>query len=120
MDRMREHEALVDSVLVALSATGICRVWKQPTGAAYRNGRMVRYGTLGSADISGILVGGTRLEIEVKTGNAQQRKSQKAFGKMILEMGGVYLVARNVQETVELVKKVAALVTSLPPSREFV
>jgi hypothetical protein len=73
-------------------------VWHQPTGAAYRNGRLIKYGLKGAADISGITCDGRRLEIEVKTGNAEQHGSQPHFEKMILDMGGIYFIARSVED----------------------
>jgi hypothetical protein len=107
MDRGEAHERLVDDLLLALSATGVCRVWRQPTGAAFRDDRLVRYGTVGSADISGVIRGGTRLEVEVKTGRGVQSKNQLAFEKMITAMGGLYIVARDVETVVNRVKESA-------------
>jgi len=107
MDRSAAHEKLVDALLVALSKAGDCRVWRQPTGAAYRDGKLVRYGVLGSADISGIMRNGKRLEIEVKTGRGVQTERQKAFQSVIANFGGLYLVARDVESVVNLVKSAA-------------
>lgn len=104
MSRGAKHEILVRELLVALSRTGVCRVWQQPTGMAFRNDVAIRYGVIGSADISGILRGGRRLEIEVKTGKGVQSQVQKNFEKMILEFGGVYIVARDITKTIETVK----------------
>lgn len=103
-----EHDRLVDQIIKALSATRLGKFWSQPTGAAYRNNVLVRYGVIGSADISGIMVGGKRIEIEVKTGKAEQSEGQKNFESMIKMMGGFYFVARSVSEAVESVKSVAA------------
>lgn len=103
-----EHDRLVDEIIKALSATRLGKFWSQPTGAAYRNNVLVRYGVIGSADISGIMVGGKRIEIEVKTGKAVQSDGQKNFESMIKMMGGIYFVARSVSEAVESVKSVAA------------
>lgn len=86
------------------------RFWNQPTGAGYRNGVLVRYGVVGSADISGILVGGRRIEIEVKTGKAIQEPQQKNFEAMIKMMGGIYFVAHSVEEALSSLKSIAALV----------
>lgn len=96
-----EHDLLVNEIIKAMSATGKCRCWSQPTGAAFRDGEMIRYGVLGSADISGIVVGGRRLEVEVKTRKAVQQKNQRAFQAMITAMGGIYFVARSVPDAIE-------------------
>lgn len=92
------HDKLVNEIILAMAATNLCKCWSQPTGAAYRDGQLIRYGLKGCADITGILLNGKRLEVEVKTGKARQQKNQEAFEKMILEMGGVYFVARSVDD----------------------
>ena len=40
------------------------------------------------------------VEIEIKTGNARQSKAQKAWEKFIKEMGGVYVLAREPDQTI--------------------
>ena len=83
-----------------MSESELCRCWKQETGAAYRDGNLIHYGLKGSADISGIMRDGRRLEVEVKTGKAVQQENQKAFERMILTMKGVYFVARSVEDAI--------------------
>lgn len=83
-------------VVVAVNASRIARVWPNPTGAAYRNGQLIKYGLKSSADITGILRWGQRLEIEIKTGNATQTEGQEYFEEMINNFCGVYLVGRTV------------------------
>lgn len=90
-----------------MSETELCRCWKQETGAAYREGELIHYGLKGSADISGIMRDGRRLEVEVKTGKAVQQENQKAFEAMILKMGGVYFVARSVSNALDLLQAAA-------------
>lgn len=104
MNRSEEHKKLLKKILLALSATGVCRVWRQETGAAYRGQKLIRYGRVGSADISGIMQNGKRLEVEVKTGKAVQNDAQKDFGKMINAMGGLYVVAKDVETVLNIVK----------------
>ena len=103
-----EHDRLVEDIIKSLSATRLGKFWSQPTGAAFRHDTIIRYGVIGSADISGIMVGGKRIEIEVKTGKAQQSEQQKNFQSMINMMGGFYFVARSVSDAVDFVKSVAA------------
>lgn len=81
-----------------MAATKLCKCWPQPTGAAYRDGKLIRYGLKGSADITGILRDGRRLEVEIKTGNAKQMAHQEVFQTVINSMGGVYFVARSVED----------------------
>lgn len=103
------HDKLVKEIVVAISGTGLGRFWEQPTGAAYRNDKLVRYGLIGCADITGIMVGGKRIEIEVKTGKAVQSDEQKFFESMIKMMGGIYFVAHSIDEAVTLVKSMATV-----------
>lgn len=100
-----EHQDLVRRLLVAISATNICRVWAQNTGMAYRDGRAVKFGVIGGADISGIMRDGRRLEIEVKTGRAVQRQSQLNFETMINKYNGIYIVARDIDTVLDTLKK---------------
>ena len=64
--------------------------------------RPIRFGIVGQADITGI-VGpwGRRLEIEVKTGKDKMSDEQRAFQQMILSAGGIYLVAVDVEATLQ-------------------
>lgn len=60
--------------------------------------RVVSVNLPGAADITGILRGGRRLEVEVKSATGRQSGKQRAFERMVTAMGGVYLVARTVEE----------------------
>lgn len=102
-----KHDLLVNKVILSMSESGLCKCWSQPTGAAYRDGELIHYGIKGSADISGILTDGRRLEVEIKTGRAVQQKNQETFERMILKMGGVYFVARSVEDALQKLKAVA-------------
>ena len=89
------------------------RLWRANTGAAVvgdisrimaacrRAGvpvRLVRFGVPGAADLSGILLGGQRFEIEVKSASGRQTPDQKAYQAMIERMGGLYVLAYSVQD----------------------
>ena len=58
----------------------------------------MRFGLPGQADLTGILPGGLRLEIEVKGPGCPQTHEQRAFQRMIERFGGVYVLARSVQD----------------------
>lgn len=109
----KAHDDLCRNIVLVLNATGLGRFWLQPTGAAYRpdchgDDQLIHYGVIGSADISGILFGGRRFEMEIKTGSAVQSPRQKNFEAMIKMLGGIYFVARSEQEAVQQLKSVAA------------
>lgn len=104
MGSYNEHQILVTQIMVELSKNPNVRVWANNTGVAESldSYRVVRYGLVGSADITGIIgPNGTRLEIEVKTGKGKQTLNQKNFEQMIKKLGGVYIVARSVLDATE-------------------
>lgn len=65
-----------------------------------RRGQVMTFGIDGQADISGILIGGHRAEIEVKTGSGRLKEDQIKFRDMILTWQGFHHQARNVDDTV--------------------
>jgi hypothetical protein len=80
--------------------------WRNNTGAlSPAPGRFVRFGVPGSADITGILRGGRRLEIEVKAPRGRLSADQEAFGENIRRMGGLYVVAYSVEDVQEALRK---------------
>lgn len=81
------------------------RIWRQNTGAALTKNGMVRFGVPGQADITGLLIpSGRRIEIEVKDAKGRQRESQKNFQAMIEKSGGIYILARSVEDVWEELK----------------
>jgi hypothetical protein len=58
----------------------------------------VRFGIPGQADLTGLLPGGVRLEVEVKGAAGRQTEEQRAFQRMIERFGGVYVLARSVDD----------------------
>lgn len=75
------------------------RLWRANAGVArFARRRVVRFGVPGQADLTGILPGGIRLEIEVKTSDGRQTPDQRAYQKMIEQFGGVYVLARTVSD----------------------
>lgn len=89
---------MVVGIINALNATDKCRCWSQPTGEGEFRGAWIKFGVEGGADISGILVGGKRFELEVKTGKARQQKNQIYFQDMIRMYGGEYKVVHSIDE----------------------
>jgi hypothetical protein len=121
----RKDARMLETPLTRLMITAInrldgVRVWKMSNGVdvipAEKGGkrRFNRYGMAGQADIAGLIIGGRRLEIEVKTVSAFKKKnhnmrdSQIAYEIMILGLGGIYFVECDVDRTVEKVRKLIA------------
>ena len=77
------------------------RLWRSNCGVGVTpdGERVVSFGLPGQADLSGILhPDGRRLEIEVKSEHGTQSKRQQAFQRMIDRFGGVYILARSVDD----------------------
>lgn len=109
MNNYREHQKLVDELLFEISGTGLARVWIQVNGLfrAYHDPeRLIKSGVNGMADISGILINGRRLELEVKTGKGKRSEAQENWKKMIEKFGGVYIEARTVGDTIQQIRKI--------------
>lgn len=105
MNRSKAHHKLVKDIVIELSRDPNIRVWENPTGVARDiedDERVIRFGLKGSADIIGVMgPHGKILCIEVKTGSAVQSTRQINFMNMIRERGGVYILARSVQDAVK-------------------
>lgn len=94
---MTEH-ALVQSILIEFGSRPTLRLWRVNTGAALGRAGFVRFGLPGMADISGIMQGGRRIEIECKTATGRQSPEQKRWQAMIEKFGGLYVLARSVED----------------------
>lgn len=104
MNNSAEHQRLVHDILIKIGGMPEIRIWKNATGVAraFDNpDRVISFGLPGSPDIIGIMKGGRWLGIEVKTSNAKQSKEQKKFQAMIEKFGGLYILARCVESTLQ-------------------
>jgi hypothetical protein len=93
------HQSLLNRCLLAVSTFG--RAWANDTpGLAYtRDGTPFKSGLKGSSDILGLLrPNGQMIAVEVKTGKGHLTKEQRAFGKMVEAMGGIFICARSVED----------------------
>jgi len=97
---MPESErAIQTAILLDLGRDPRLRLWRMNTGVAFAaDGHPVRFGVPGQADITGILADGRRLEIEVKSATGRPTKHQENYRRMIESMGGVYILARSVED----------------------
>lgn len=86
-------------ILARLNALPGVHVWRSNTGAARGpDGRLIRFGVAGQADITGLLPGGRRLEVEVKTRTGRVRPEQRQFQDLITAHGGLYILARSLDD----------------------
>ena len=74
------------------------RLWRANAGAARIGRRFIQFGIPGQADLTGILTGGRRLEIEVKSATGRQAPDQRAFQALVERFGGLYVLARSVED----------------------
>ena len=93
MPREQDYQ---NALMVALSATGRVRVWRQPAGSipAARGG-MVKAAPVGAADLAGIVIGpGTMVQIECKGARTPHTEEQKHWAASMCGWGAVYVLAR--------------------------
>ena len=105
------HQILVNQILCALSKFPHIRVWANNSGSAmsFDSERIIKFGLEGSADILGVMYLeklniGQLICIEAKTGSARQSEAQKRFEKAITSRGGIYIVARSVDDALKILK----------------
>lgn len=90
---------LVHEILKNWGAHPRLRIARVNTGAAVVKGRLVRFGVPGTADICGVLApAGRFLAIECKSATGKQRKAQVTFQRVVEAMGGIYVLARSVDD----------------------
>jgi hypothetical protein len=90
------HGDLVNDVLLFLSPLGMA--WANNTGALRdHTQRLVRYGLPGSSDVLAC-IGSRFVAVECKVGADRQRKNQADFAAAIRKAGGVYVLARSVDD----------------------
>lgn len=98
------------AILAAFAGRTDLRLWRSNSGTARSpaGDRFVRFGVPGQGDLSGILAGGRRLEIEVKSAIGRQSAQQQNFMEMVRRYGGLYVLARSVDEALRGVGGCAA------------
>jgi len=91
--------AVLKEGLCWLHAHGIL-AWRNNTGAlSLAGGGFIRFGKVGSADITGILPNGQRLECEAKRRNGgKQSEGQRQFQEQIEQYGGIYILFHSTDE----------------------
>ena len=88
------------AILLAVGSRPDVRLWRTNAGMARSldGKRIIRLGIPGLTDLSGILADGRALFIEAKSASGRQTAEQQAFEAIVRKFGGVYLVARSVEE----------------------
>lgn len=94
-----------NEILMHVGSRKDVRLWRQNAGVArsMESNNVIRMGVAGCADLTGIVTIsgiGVRLEIEVKTQKGRQSDQQVRFEKMVQDRGGIYILARSVDDAV--------------------
>ncbi len=93
---------IVKAILDAYEGHPRYTLWRNNTGVGRIHGSHVRFGKVGSADITGIMDGGRRVEIECKKVGGKTSKerieNQQKFADMIRKHGGLYVVAFSLDD----------------------
>ena len=77
-------------------------VWRQNTGQATTSGRRIRFGIPGCADIIGITrYSGKFLAVECKSLTGRQSIEQVSFERECKSRGGIYILARSIEDLKE-------------------
>jgi hypothetical protein len=103
-ERQIQHEIL--STLG--SRPDLAMIWRNNTGKArslHDPNVVVSFGVPGSPDIIGFLRNGRFLGIEVKAARGNQSEQQRRFQARCEQMGGLYVLARSVDDAMTAVSK---------------
>lgn len=84
-----QNEAIIEVSRVFMREV---RIWRNNSGSAKIGNAWVQFGVPGQGDVSGIMLGGYRVEIEFKRPGCKQSTDQRAFQRMIEHFDGLYLL----------------------------
>jgi hypothetical protein len=91
------EKSIQNAILVAVTKLPGSFFWRANSGVAPIEGRMVRFNLPGCPDILGTYRG-RFVGIEVKTPTGRQSEAQRRFQAAVLRGGGVYVLARSVDD----------------------
>lgn len=103
MNNYAQHQKLLDEILLAVGSMPEVRLWPRHVGCArhLHTGGIIRYGVVGESDLDGILQGGRRLAIEVKSGRGRLSKEQMRWRDMLIKYNALYIEARSVAQVLK-------------------
>jgi len=120
---MKPETILQNKIIRAVGTLPTVRIWRSQPGGAWRQGRFVRFGVAGQADLTGIVPVtqallcphcqgelstpplGVRLEVEVKTPSGVLSGDQKNFQAMIERLHGIYIIARSPEDVKQALER---------------
>lgn len=92
------EKQIQNDILREFSSSDLMAIWRANTGVARFGDRVVRFGVAGQADLTGIISGGVRVEVEVKQSSGRQKENQMSYEGMIKKFNGIYILARSVDD----------------------
>lgn len=95
---MKSTEKLTQRHILAYLDQEGYLAWRNNSGLVNIRGHLYAMGPAGSPDIIGMTKTGRFLGIEVKDVKAKQNPNQIAFQKKVEENGGLYILARSVDD----------------------
>jgi hypothetical protein len=101
--RQPKESEIQKSILDWLAAKRIFH-YRQNTGAVQTETRFFRFGAVGAPDIIAV-VGGRYVGIEVKAPRGNQSPAQREFEGRLRMAGGVYVLARSIEDVEEAVAR---------------
>ena len=104
----KSETLIVNEIRGTVNASGLAILWRNNVGktpSPHGQG-WIAYGCgVGSADLLGMIIGSARfLAIECKAEKGKQSAVQIAWGKFVIECGGIYAVCRSAEEAMEVVR----------------
>lgn len=106
MNNSAAHQKLVNEILLKVGSRPDVRLWTRVVGVgrALKTAQVIAYGVPGETDIDGILLGGRRIGIEVKTGRGQLSEKQIRWRDMLIKFGALYVEARSVDDVLTAIE----------------
>lgn len=93
------EQQIQNDILLALGQRRDLRIWRVNCGASMGfGGGVIKGAPPGHPDLTGILAGGRWFGLEVKRPGQKQSEQQARFEAMVKRFGGLYAVARSVDE----------------------
>ena len=113
----RDERDLQARILAVFGGMPELRLFRANVGVAVPIGRdvPVRFGVPGQADLNGIVMGGRRVEIEVKSPTGRRSREQVAWGEMVERFGGIYVVARSTDDVYVALAAAGVVLSIVPP-----
>jgi hypothetical protein len=103
--RSPSESAILRSVLQRLGSRPDVRLFRANVGAGRTfAGDAIKWGVKGQADLNGWIMGGRRLEVEVKRPGEKQTQEQKNWQAVCERFGVLYLLVHSADEAEALLE----------------